>query len=229
MLVGETVAVAFQSIRANKLRAGLTMLGIIIGVGAVITMVALGSGAQKAIEDRISALGANILTIFPGQGFRGGIAFNDRTAITTDDYEALRRDARLLKAVSHPGEDLLRLRLHAILKQRSPEGSHSIDPRSIDIHQIPLMCGCVGIADERRQHQRAAGITRGKDVARNHQHFRERPVAAAAKNRDLRDADQGIPGVRLLGPVQEGFRAGQRNRWIVLQIVRQLRSPQDRR
>ena len=99
MLVGETFAVAFQSIRANKLRAGLTMLGIIIGVGAVITMVALGSGAQKAIEDRISALGANILTVFPGQGFRGGIAFNDRTAITTDDYEALRRDAKLLKAV----------------------------------------------------------------------------------------------------------------------------------
>ena len=99
MLVGETVAVAFQSIRANKLRAGLTMLGIIIGVGAVITMVALGSGAQKAIEDRIAALGANILTVFPGQGFRGGIAFNDRTAITTDDYEALRRDAHLRKAV----------------------------------------------------------------------------------------------------------------------------------
>ena len=96
MLVGETIAVAFQSIRANKLRAGLTMLGIIIGVGAVITMVALGSGAQKAIEDRISALGANILTIYPGQGFRGGIAFNDRTSITTDDYEALRREATLL-------------------------------------------------------------------------------------------------------------------------------------
>ncbi|MGE5092731.1 MAG: ABC transporter permease [Bacillota bacterium] len=99
MLVGETIAVAFQSIRANKLRAGLTMLGIIIGVGAVITMVALGSGAQKSIEDRIAALGANILTVYPGQGFRGGIAFSDRTSITTDDYEALRRDARLLKAV----------------------------------------------------------------------------------------------------------------------------------
>ena len=99
MLVGETIAVAFQSIRANKLRAGLTMLGIIIGVGAVITMVALGSGAQKSIEDRIAALGANILTIYPGQGFRGGIAFSDRTAITTDDYEALKRDAHLLKAV----------------------------------------------------------------------------------------------------------------------------------
>ncbi len=99
MLVGETVAVAFQSIRANKLRAGLTMLGIIIGVGAVITMVALGSGAQKSIEDRIAALGANILTVYAGQGFRGGIGFSDKTQLTTDDYEALRRDARLIKAV----------------------------------------------------------------------------------------------------------------------------------
>ena len=68
MLLGETIAVAFQSIRANKLRAVLTMLGIIIGVGAVITMVALGSGAQKAVEDRIAALGANVLTVFAGQG-----------------------------------------------------------------------------------------------------------------------------------------------------------------
>jgi putative ABC transport system permease protein len=99
MLVGETIAVAFQSIRANKLRAGLTMLGIIIGVGAVITMVALGSGAQKAVEDRIAALGANILTVYPGQGFRGGIGYSDKTQLTTDDYEAVRRDAKLIKAV----------------------------------------------------------------------------------------------------------------------------------
>jgi putative ABC transport system permease protein len=99
MLLGETIAVAFQSIRANKLRAVLTMLGIIIGVGAVITMVALGSGAQKAVEDRIAALGANVLTVFAGQGMRGGIRITDRTILSTDDYEALLRDATLLKAV----------------------------------------------------------------------------------------------------------------------------------
>ncbi len=99
MLLGETVAVAFQSIRANKLRAVLTMLGIIIGVGAVITMVALGSGAQKAVEDRIAALGANVLTVFAGQGMRGGIRITDRTILSTDDYEALLRDATLLEAV----------------------------------------------------------------------------------------------------------------------------------
>jgi putative ABC transport system permease protein len=99
MLLGETIAVAFQSIRANKLRAVLTMLGIIIGVGAVITMVALGSGAQKAVEERIAALGANVLTVFAGQGRMGGIRITDQTILTTDDYQALLRDAKLLKAV----------------------------------------------------------------------------------------------------------------------------------
>jgi putative ABC transport system permease protein len=99
MLLGETVAVALQSIRANMLRSVLTMLGIIIGVGAVITMVALGSGAQKAVQDRIAALGANVFTVFAGQARQGGIRITDRTILSTDDYEALRRDAKLLKAV----------------------------------------------------------------------------------------------------------------------------------
>jgi putative ABC transport system permease protein len=99
MLLGETIAVAFQSIRANKLRAVLTMLGIIIGVGAVITMVALGSGAQRAVEERIAALGANVLTVFAGQGRFGGIRITDQTILSTDDYEALLRDATLLRAV----------------------------------------------------------------------------------------------------------------------------------
>src|SRR5687767_2981902 len=99
MLLGETVAVALQSIRANMLRSVLTMLGIIIGVGAVITMVALGSGAQKAVQDRIAALGANVFTVFAGQARQGGIRITDRTILSTDDYDALRRDAPLLKAV----------------------------------------------------------------------------------------------------------------------------------
>jgi putative ABC transport system permease protein len=99
MLVGETVAVALQSIRANMLRSMLTMLGIIIGVGAVITMVALGNGAQKAVQDRIAALGANVLTVTAGQAMFGGIRITDRTILSTDDYDALLRDAHLLKAV----------------------------------------------------------------------------------------------------------------------------------
>jgi putative ABC transport system permease protein len=99
MLFAETLAVAFQSIRANALRSILTMLGIIIGVGAVITMVALGTGAQKAVEERIAALGANVFTVFAGQGRSGAIMMTDRTILSTDDYQALLRDATLLKAV----------------------------------------------------------------------------------------------------------------------------------
>ena len=99
MQFGETIAVAFQSIRANKLRTALTMLGVIIGVAAVIAMVALGTGAQRAVEERIAALGANLLTVFPGQSFRQGVASNVRVSLTTDDAEAIARDAPLIEAV----------------------------------------------------------------------------------------------------------------------------------
>jgi len=109
MLLGETFAVALSSIRSNALRAALTMLGIIIGVGAVITMVALGSGAQKAVEDRIAALGANVFTVFAGQGRSGAIMITDRTVLSTDDYMALRRDAPLLKAVVPEAQQALQV------------------------------------------------------------------------------------------------------------------------
>jgi putative ABC transport system permease protein len=99
MLLGETFAVALSSIRSNALRAVLTMLGIIIGVAAVITMVALGSGAQRAVEERIAALGANLFTVFAGQGRSGAVMITDRTVLTTDDYEALQRETTLLQAV----------------------------------------------------------------------------------------------------------------------------------
>ena len=100
MMVGETVAVALQSIRANKMRAFLTMLGIIIGVGAVITMISLGNGAQKAVNDQISAMGARLLSIYPGQMFSRGVASSNRVSLTTDDADALKRDAHLLDAVA---------------------------------------------------------------------------------------------------------------------------------
>jgi putative ABC transport system permease protein len=100
MPVGETVVVALQSIRANKMRAFLTMLGIIIGVGAVITMISLGNGAQKAVEDQISAMGARLLSIYPGQMFSRGVATSTRVSLTTEDADALKRDAHLLDAVA---------------------------------------------------------------------------------------------------------------------------------
>ncbi len=95
----ETLRVALASVRVNALRSMLTMLGIIIGVAAVITMVALGAGAQRAVEEQIEAMGANVLQIFPNWGRPGGVASANRVSLTTDDAVALRGDATLLKDV----------------------------------------------------------------------------------------------------------------------------------
>jgi len=99
MLLGEIIMVALQAIRANKLRALLTMLGIIIGVGAVITMVALGTGAQKSVQERIQALGPTLLTVFPGQSFRGGVAFSTRVSLTMDDDTAMLNNRHYISEV----------------------------------------------------------------------------------------------------------------------------------
>lgn len=71
-MIWETVILAFREIRRNVLRSSLTILGIVIGVAAVITLVTLGSGATAQVAAEISSLGSNLLLIRPGQGFHGG-------------------------------------------------------------------------------------------------------------------------------------------------------------
>lgn len=72
-MFGTTLSLALRSIRRHILRSFLTILGIVIGVGAVVTMVTLGKATTAAVQQSISALGTNILQIRPGQGFgRGG-------------------------------------------------------------------------------------------------------------------------------------------------------------
>jgi putative ABC transport system permease protein len=88
MLISETLRIALLSIRSNLFRAALTMLGIIIGVAAVITMVALGTGAQRAIDEQIAALGGDILAVQSSGRFVRGVA-RDRQTLTTDDAAAL--------------------------------------------------------------------------------------------------------------------------------------------
>jgi putative ABC transport system permease protein len=73
MSIFMTLRVAFKALGRNKLRTALTMLGMIIGVAAVISMVALGSGAQAAIEEQIRGAGTNMITIFPGAANMGGV------------------------------------------------------------------------------------------------------------------------------------------------------------
>ncbi|MBS1903335.1 MAG: ABC transporter permease [Bacteroidetes bacterium] len=91
--ISSSISMAFESLGHNKVRAFLTMLGIIIGVAAVITMTAIGQGAKQAVNDQIASLGTNVLTIFPGATFGGGISFGAGTSnrLTEADADALRK------------------------------------------------------------------------------------------------------------------------------------------
>ncbi len=101
MLYAEVIRVALGALRANKLRSILTMLGIVIGVGAVITMDGIGRGAQSSIKDRITALGTTLLTVSPGQvrGMGGIAAQDDRAKLTMADAAALEEQATMVTAV----------------------------------------------------------------------------------------------------------------------------------
>ena len=99
MLWTETFLVALASLRANKLRSFLTMLGIVIGIAAVIAMIALGDGAQRSVQDRISALGTTLLQIDATRQSQNGVRLTTFNRMTTKDADMLRDSASSLTAV----------------------------------------------------------------------------------------------------------------------------------
>jgi putative ABC transport system permease protein len=96
------IKIAFRALRRNKMRTVLTMLGIIIGVGAVIAMVALGRGAKAQVEARIAALGQNVIQVFSGSVNRNGVfsGFGGAGTLTVDDALAIQNEVPGVLAVS---------------------------------------------------------------------------------------------------------------------------------
>ena len=94
MTVADSLLAALDSLRANALRTALTTLGIIIGVAAVIAMVAIGVGAERRMQDVIRSLGANIMVVVNGTSVGGGVrrGAGSKPALTESDAEALQRD-----------------------------------------------------------------------------------------------------------------------------------------
>ena len=97
------VAAAFQALARNKMRSTLTMLGVFIGVAALIAMVAIGQGANDAVRKQIESLGTNLLVVVPGATNMGGMRSGQGSAstLTVVDAEALRRDAPSIGSVSY--------------------------------------------------------------------------------------------------------------------------------
>jgi len=94
MILLATVKMALRALRRNKMRTLLTMLGIIIGVGAVIAMVAIGNGAKAQVEAQIATLGQNVILVLSGNVSRSGFSmgFGSAPSLTREDYEAIRRE-----------------------------------------------------------------------------------------------------------------------------------------
>jgi len=99
--IPSTIKISLRALRVNKMRSALTMLGIIIGVGAVIAMLAVGTGASKQIEEQISSMGSNLLIVVPGATTAGGVRMGAGTqsTLTLADAEAIKRECPAVEEV----------------------------------------------------------------------------------------------------------------------------------
>lgn len=102
MNISNLFKIALKALNNNKMRCFLTMLGIIIGVGSVITMLAIGQGSKDSIKKQISEMGSNMIMIHPGNMERGGVrqSSDDMQTLKVTDYENIRDEATFVAAVS---------------------------------------------------------------------------------------------------------------------------------
>jgi putative ABC transport system permease protein len=138
---GALLRIALRALAVNKLRSALTMLGIVIGVGAVIVMIAVGAGAQQRVEEQIRALGSNLLLVMPGSTTAGGVrmGFGSGSTLTEDDVLAINREVP--EALAAPA-----LRGSAQVIWGNSNWSTQIfgvTPDYLDVRQWPLVAGRV--------------------------------------------------------------------------------------
>ncbi|HIF20684.1 MAG TPA: FtsX-like permease family protein [Gemmatimonadetes bacterium] len=152
MLVFEIIIVAMAAIRANVLRSVLTTLGIIIGVAAVITMVALGEGAQQRIAQQIETMGTTVLTIRPGQQFSMGVSRGD-ARMKIEDAEALRSETLGFLKVSPEIQSRMQV---AYLRWNSSNTLMGVWPEYFDIYNHEVEEGRFFTEGELRGRRRVA-------------------------------------------------------------------------
>jgi putative ABC transport system permease protein len=189
MKVSVLLRMAWQSITRNTMRTLLTMLGIVIGVGAVIIMVAIGNGAQRQIEGQIANLGTNLIVITPGAAQTGGASQGAQSfnRLTIDDMEKIQREASLLAALS----PVVTTRAQVI----SPGGNWRTEVNGVassffQIRNWPIASG-VAFSDEDVRSKRTV-VLLGKTVAAG-----LFPDGDAVGQRVRRSCRQGTSGQRV--------------------------------
>ncbi len=157
--------IALRAIAANKLRSFLTMLGIIIGVAAVIAMIAIGEGSKQSIQSNIASMGSNMISIHPGADRRSGGVRQDASAMETlklKDYDLLESEAKLIKAisptVSSSGQCIFG-------NNNTPSSMYGVSLGYLDIRQLKIEEGEMFTDEDIRTSAKVCVI--GKTVADN--------------------------------------------------------------
>jgi putative ABC transport system permease protein len=134
------IRIAFKALQRNKLRAFLTMLGVIIGVAAVIAMVAIGQGSKQSIQSQLSSMGSNMITILPASNVTGGARLGGSTVntLTLDDVKALQKQAANISFISPAATSSGQSIFGAF---NWPTTIYGVSPSYLDIRQWELTDG----------------------------------------------------------------------------------------
>jgi|SRR5450759_341604 len=162
MLIGEIISVALGALRANKLRSLLTMLGIVIGVAAVIAVVALGAGAQSAVKDRITSLGTTLLTVMPGQQRGMGVSFDQAVKLTMADAKAIEEKTTTLNAVQPEINSRVQVQY---LNQNASTSAVGTSANYLEVRKYQLEAGRMFTSQEDEGRQRL--VVLGQTVVTN--------------------------------------------------------------
>jgi putative ABC transport system permease protein len=161
MIGPETVRIAWSGMTANKLRSGLTVLGMTIGVASVIVLVAVGNGSSKAVQSRIQSLGTNVLVVQGSGGFRGGARASTTTSVslTKEDAQAL-QDPALAPDVKNASPVVNTTDAKLVYGSSSYEPSSFVGttPSYISAHSYKIQEGAAFTSEDVVQHRRVAVI-----------------------------------------------------------------------
>jgi putative ABC transport system permease protein len=154
MELAEILKIALRALARNKMRSILTMLGIIIGVGAVIAMVGIGQGAQKEVQDRIASMGTNLLYVSAGTVNRGGIQMGSGAtkSLMYDDVAAIKQQASAVADAAASSSSNAQI---VYENQNWATSVTGTEPQYFDIRAWPMASGASFSADDV---QRAANV-----------------------------------------------------------------------
>ncbi|MHB1184887.1 MAG: ABC transporter permease [Desulfobulbia bacterium] len=139
MMMYTTARTAFRTLRRNPMRAMLTTLGIVIGVGAVIAMMEIGAGASGALKKTIASMGANVLVIRPGTASSGGVSFGagTTTTLTPEDCQAILRECPAVRNAA----PMVRARTQVVYGNRNwvPNSIYGTTPAYLDVQDWSIL------------------------------------------------------------------------------------------